>query len=137
MNAIIDFSKIQEKAVMDDYLDTALLHCYGASALLTVFQNSIDSLIIGNAEKISMVDAVVSLLDDARSGLKSVTTIDLKSVFARIDQVTVALSCLRRSFNNESDCPNDRVQVEAVNALVYLLNQALASLNDAGKGGAA
>gem|GEM_PF-3625500 len=118
---------------MDDYLDTALLHCYGASALLIVLQNSIDSMIINNAEKISIVDAVVSLLDDARSSLKSVTTIDLKSVFARLDQVTVALSCLRCSFNMKCDCPNDRIQVDCLHALGYLLERAQTCLSDVAK----
>jgi len=132
MSAIVDFNGLG-RTIMDDHLDMAALYCCDASALLTVFQSGIESLTVSDAEKITMVDAVVSLLDDARSCLKSVTAIDLKSVFARIDQVTVVLNCLRRSFNREADCPNNEIQVGAVHALGHLLERAQACLNDVAK----
>jgi c-di-GMP-related signal transduction protein len=108
-----------------ELFDEAALHFSGASALIIVLQNSIEAVILEHHEKASLIGGIIVLLKDGYQCLKTAECSDWTPIIGLVEQVTVGLTCLQCAFLNETSCPNNRLQIESVHALGYLLQQAI------------
>lgn len=129
MNAIVNFKGLTGDAMDSkkdflDHTDEASLHLDGAASLLTILQSAIEGEVVSSERAAKLIDGVLTLIDHSYEALCSEKTGNWSTVMDLIESAEAGLDCLKKGVLQQMDAPSKKIQVAAVHALGYLVDEA-------------